>query len=262
MASELLAGLCSVTCRALGVDEIARAAAGCGLAAIEWGADVHVPPGDRAAIARARAASRGFEYVSYGSYLLAAGYDVDDFEIEGVLETAVALGAAHVRIWSPFGVERGSPATGAVVERIAAIATAAAGLDLTTGIEYHGGTLTATVTSAAALVDAAAAPNLSLYWQPPYWLPDRAPGDDAADVRALGTRIRHLHVYEWDPVPDVRRRPLADGEGRWAAVLAALADTPDDGRRSRAAFLEFVAGDDPANLAADARTLRRWIGLR
>jgi hypothetical protein len=36
-------------------------------------------------------------------------------------------------------------------------------------------------------------------------------------------------------------------------VLAALDDRP------RLAFLEFVAGDDPRALLADARTLHTWL---
>jgi hypothetical protein len=43
------AGLCSVTLRSLAVDEVLATAAGARLGAIEWGGDVHVPPGSPAA---------------------------------------------------------------------------------------------------------------------------------------------------------------------------------------------------------------------
>ncbi len=103
-------GLCSVTVRQLGVEEVARLAAEAGLRAIEWGGDVHVPPGDAGAATRARMATdvAGLVSASYGSYLLADG-DSSAAAITRVLDTAVELGAPHVRIWTPFGVEPGCP---------------------------------------------------------------------------------------------------------------------------------------------------------
>ncbi len=257
LRDAVIPGLCSVTFRALDVDAIARLAATCRLSGIEWGADVHVPPADVAAIARARAASSGLDYVSYGSYLLAADAGVTGDEVAIVLDAAVELGASHVRIWSPFGVEPGSPRAGEIVDRLRYVASEAFERRLTVGIEYHGGTLTATAASAAAIVDAVVAPNLSLYWQPPYWLGQREIADDVDDVATLGGRVSHLHVYEWTPAPDVERLPLAAGDARWRAVLAAL-EAP--AVEPRVAFCEFVAGDDPAQLVADARTLHEWIG--
>jgi len=45
----LIPGLVSVTFRQLTVPEIGELATECGLQAVEWGGDVHVPPGDFAA---------------------------------------------------------------------------------------------------------------------------------------------------------------------------------------------------------------------
>src|SRR4051794_3859096 len=84
-------------------------AAECGLRAIEWGADVHVKPGDASAIRRARAAadSVGCRCASYGSYLFADGVP-DRYDVLTVLDTAAALGAATVRVWAGFGIEAGT----------------------------------------------------------------------------------------------------------------------------------------------------------
>lgn len=41
-----LHGLCSVSFRALSPEQIVQLAQSAGLSCIEWGADVHVPPGD------------------------------------------------------------------------------------------------------------------------------------------------------------------------------------------------------------------------
>jgi sugar phosphate isomerase/epimerase len=245
--------------RHLGVEEVAKLAAEAGLRALEWGGDVHVPSGDAGAARRARVATdaAGLVSSSYGSYLLADG-DGSAGTIARVLDTAVALGAPNVRVWTPFGIEPGSPRTGEVVDALGEVARAAAERELTVGIEFHGGTLTATAASAAAVLDAVDAPNLATYWQPPYWCARRAPADDAADVTALAPRLAHLHVYEWAGAED--RRPLDDGTGRWSNVLDALRAAPAPPRPPRVAFLEFVAGDEIGALLADARTLHDLLG--
>jgi 3-dehydroshikimate dehydratase len=257
--SPIVPGLCSVTMRHLGVEEVARLAAEAGLRAIEWGGDVHVPPGDTIAAARARAASgaAGVECTSYGSYLL-ADRDSSEATVARVLDTAVVLGAPNVRVWTPFGVEPGSSDAAAVIDALIGISAAAAERDLTIGLEFHGGTLTATADSTSTLLDAVDAPNLSTYWQPPYWLSARPPEDDATEVKGLAPRVSHLHVYEWAGAED--RRPLAEGSQRWRTVFEALRHGPGPDRpQPRVAFLEFVAGDHPATLLRDARTLHELL---
>jgi sugar phosphate isomerase/epimerase len=240
-----------VTLRDRSIDEVAALAAECGLEAIEWGGDVHVPPGDRAAARRARdvSAAAGIEVASYGSYAFVGGPD-DPTDGTMVLDTAVTLGAANVRVWAGFGVAADSDDHRALAHRLHTVATQAADRGLTLALEFHGGTPTATVAGTLALLDAVGAPNLSTYWQPPYWRGPTTPISDAAEIAALGARLSHLHVYEWEG--DGTRRPLAAGADRWTAVFHAARALADD----RVAFLEFVAGDDPAVLRRDATTLR------
>jgi sugar phosphate isomerase/epimerase len=250
-----MAGLCSVTLRGEPIDAIARLAHECGLSGIEWGADVHVPPGNTQAAHRARDASAaaGVELLSYGTYLL-AGDLPSDADIECALDTAVALGAPNVRIWTPIGDEPESARRGEIVAAVARVSELAALRSLTVGIEYHGGTLTATRDSAQALLAEVGAPNLHSYWQPSYWFNNRTVADDIADVRALGSSLSHLHVYEWTGATE--RRPLACGETRWRAVIDGLVPSVTP----RAAFLEFVEDDDTENVRRDAATLRGLIG--
>jgi sugar phosphate isomerase/epimerase len=258
--TAILPGLCSVTMRHLGVEEVARLAAEAGLAAIEWGGDRHVPPGDLDAAARARAASMaaGVTCASYGSYLLADG-ECSEEVVARVLDTAVELGAPNVRVWTPFGIDPGSPRAHEVVDALRAVSGAAAARELTVGIEFHGDTLTATAVSVSNLLDAVAAPNVSTYWQPPYWLPARPVRDDVIEVEALAPRLSHVHVYEWAGAEE--RRPLIDGRDRWRAVFTALRNGPSPDRPvPRTAFLEFVAADDPVALLRDAHTLRDLLG--
>lgn len=255
MNGVLLPGLCSVTLRALEVDAVARLAGGCGLRAVEWGADVHVPPGDDGAARRTVAASAAADVAvsSYGSYLFAGGVEGPD-AWRPVLDTAGAIGAATVRVWAPFG--DGSLPDG-YVDALAACAADAAGAGLDLALEFHGGTATATVTGVRALLDAVDVPNLFTYWQPPYWNGPTDATGDRAQVTALGARLAHVHVYEWAAADD--RRPLAEGAGRWPTVLAAAGAAPTAFAGPRVALLEFVADDDPGQLRRDAATLRAWL---
>jgi len=256
--AALLAGVCSVTLRARSIAEVVAATEAAGLAAIEWGGDVHVPVGDIVAAAEAhrRSADGGLAIVSYGSYLMCSP-DVGD-HVEAVLDTTEALGTGAVRVWCPFGVEPGvrSAERGAVVDAVASVADAARERGLAVYLEFHGGTLTASAASVTDLLDAIGAPNLFSAWQPPYW--DPQPLDtDLDDLRALAPRLAHLHVYQWDP--DGRRHHLADGCDTWPARLAAVTVESASTFPGRSALLEFVIDDDPAALATDAATLRAWL---
>src|SRR5688572_7298364 len=101
--SVLRPGVCSVTFRSRSPQEVIDAAVAADLEGIEWGADVHVPPGEDALAAdvRRRTEDAGLTCPSYGSYL-AAGKSSPE-RIPTVLATARALGAANVRVWCPFG---------------------------------------------------------------------------------------------------------------------------------------------------------------
>ena len=78
-----------------------------GIQAIEWGGDVHVPPGTNAADVKKLASiceAAGISTPSYGSYFNVLDDEASSFS--PVLETAVELGADTIRIW-PGWVEPG-----------------------------------------------------------------------------------------------------------------------------------------------------------
>jgi 3-dehydroshikimate dehydratase len=258
MTRRWLPGLCSVTFRDLDVDVIVTLATEHGIRAVEWGADVHVPPGelDVAAHVREISTAAGIEYLSYGSYLLAAKLPTAG-EIDAVFDTAAALTSTNVRVWTPLGVAHDSPRRGEVVAALADVAAAAANRGMTVSLEYHGGTLTATAASTTALLTEVAAANLFCYWQPSYWIADRSVADDAHDVRVLSARLAHFHVYEWDT--DGARHALAAGADRWPRALGAIDETTAQWAGPRVAFLEFVAHDSPEAFRRDAATLCAWI---
>lgn len=256
--SGLRPGVCSVTLRALTVDAVARTARECQLDAIEWGGDVHVPPGDAVAARRARSASAAADLVvaSYGSYLFALGVPTLE-EQHAVLDTTIAIGAPNVRVWAGFGVDPDRDEGRSVVAALARFCRFAADRDVSVSLEFHGGTPTATVGGTLTLIDAVGAPNLFSYWQPPYWRAPTSPAADAAEIVALAARLSHLHVYEWSG-PE-QRQALAVGEARWRTVLERSGAIAGTWTGDRYAFLEFVADDAQDNLVRDAAALRAWL---
>jgi len=122
MPGTITPGLCSVSFRTLEPEAIVRLCEDTGLRAIEWGADVHLPPGrvaDAASLAR-RCREAGIACPSYGSYWFAGQSEAD--ELTPVLDSAAALGATRVRVWSRFGAESDAPAAdkAAIADALAA----------------------------------------------------------------------------------------------------------------------------------------------
>lgn len=248
------AGLCSVTLRDHSPASVLRVAAAAGLDAVEWGGDVHVPPGDTATAAAVAAATAdaGLRVASYGSYHRA----LDPTGFDDVLVCALALGAPRIRVWA--GDVGSARATRAERDRVVAGCADAvrragdAGVEI--GLERHGGTLTDTPASTAELLaavdDAVGAATLTTYWQPPVDAPD----DEAlAGLSALLDRVSTVHVFSWWPGSE--RNPLASREALWGRVFELLATTG----RDHDALLEFVPDDDPRHLPDEAATLRGWL---
>ena len=253
-AATILPGLVSITFRQRSPRELVELAARTGLRGIEWGGDVHVPHGD---LARAREVAMmtteaGLATASYGSYYVIGESEADGLSFGRVLETAAALGAPLIRVWAG---KRGSAAADAayrrrVAEEARRVAAAASAAGVRLAFEFHGGTLTDTAESAERLLADTAAAELRCYWQPPVGC---AHPQCLESLRLIAPHLANLHVFHWRG-SSADRRPLAEGLGEWTdylrlAAAAPLSATP------RWALLEYVRGDDPAQLAADAGAL-------
>lgn len=245
-------GLCSVTFRQLDPAAIAALAADAGLQAIEWGGDVHVPPGDvaRAAEVARLTADAGLAVASYGSYFRAeAGEDVAP-----VLDAAEALGADRIRVWA--GRIGSADATGreraATVDALAVAAEQAGARGISLALEFHGRTLADDAEQTLRVLDEVGSPHLSTYWQPTV-----AATDDVAvaEYRRIADRVSAVHVFSW--WPSTERLALGARDGLWRAFAEAAESAP---LPPRDALLEFVPGDDPSSLAAEAATLRGYLG--
>lgn len=257
MSGRATPGLCSVTFRALAPDALIAQARAQGVRAIEWGGDVHVPAGDiRTATAVAEACrDAGIACPSYGSYVC-AGRDGAMGDFGAALETAAALGAGNIRVWA--GQVSGGQAGAATWERVGAdlvaMAEQAAGAGIALSVEYHRNTLTEEAADAARLMRQCDHRNLFSYWQP---VPGRGLEAWLRELDMLAPWLGHVHVFHWLPArPHDERRPLAEGEADWAALMAAWSPAPH-WPHGRTAFLEFVQEDAPEAFAQDMTVLRR-----
>ncbi len=249
-------GLVSITFRKLSPAEIIGLCVGSQLEGIEWGGDVHVPHGDRDTASRVAQLTReaGLEVAAYGSYYRAGSGD-QDLPFAKVLDSAIALGAPVVRVWAgKCGSADASPDfRAAVADDLGRCADLARTEGISVALEFHGGTLTDTAESAADLMKVLDGSGVRLYWQPPVGLP---PDAAVRGLRHVLPWVDHVHVFAWrKDAEGILRLPLAEDAGPWAQYLDALPSRKQD----RWALLEFVRGDDPAHLSADAAVLRSWL---
>ncbi len=249
----LQSGIVSVTFRQLSVEDILALAVRAGVAAIEWGGDIHVPHGDLAVAQKVRrlTSEAGLSIAAYGSYYRLGRSEAEGLPFERVLDTAAALGAPLVRVWAG---DRGSlEADTAYRNQIAAesrrISDLAAQAGIAVGYEFHERTLTDTPESAVRLLREADHPALKTLWQPLE--------PDAWESRLEGLRqilpwLSHIHCYKCH---DNIRLPLAEGEEEWMHYLQAVNATG----RDCAVLLEFVRGDAPEAFLENAQTLKQWL---
>lgn len=255
-------GICSITFRQFGAEEIVKLVKDAGLDAIEWGGDLHVKPGDVAAAETARKATleAGLDVSSYGSYYRVLDENEDQV-FEPVLDSALALGTDTIRIW-PGGRPSGTVDDAwrkRFIEKLRADLDAAADAGVRLGLEFHVSSLTDSNAAAQRLLDEVNHPNLYLYWQPIYWLAD-------SDYRFQGLeklkdRILNLHVFHWvfSPYNGIwgahsDRRPLEEGAADWQRYLSV--PLPEG---THYALMEFVRDNDPEQFVKDAQTLRQWV---
>lgn len=242
-------GLCSVTFRQLTAEQVVAATAAAGLETIEWGGDVHVPPGDerRAAEVARFTTDAGLAVASYGSYFRAGA----DESLTSILDSAEALGADRIRVWA--GSVDASEATeddwASVIGRLTDAVAEASARGIRLSLEYHRRTLGPDPASTLRLLRAV--PGLGTYWQPSV---DADEAQTLAEFDALGGHVDAVHVFSW--WPGAERLRLHERAELWQGVAAATSALPSP---PRDALLEFVPDDDPALLLAEAATLRALL---
>lgn len=251
-------GLVSITFRSLSAQEVCRVAADAGLEGIEWGGDVHVPVGqlDTAAHVAELTRGHGLSVAAYGSYHRLGVSEPEDWQ--KTVDTAVELGAPIIRVWcgnvGSAEVDESTRQKVAEAGRQAAELAAQAGI--TIACEWHGNTLTDTAASSQALFEAVDHPSFQTYWQPHQRM---SFADCLEDMETALPRLVGLHVFQWHR-ETVERQALAEGQGLWPTYLRQAKACPRlTSGGEMFALLEFVRGDDPAQLGADAQALRQWV---
>ncbi|HQF02831.1 MAG TPA: TIM barrel protein [Phycicoccus sp.] len=254
-------GLCSVTLRRKSASEVIAIAAAAGLHSIEWGADVHAPPGDPSSAAdRARLVelgdltrASGLRVASLGSYWRAGVTPLPD--LVAAVSSATALAAPRVRVWAgEVGTAEADDALWDKVVhdlRVASRHAADHGVELS--LEFHPDTLTDSVESTIELLERVGSSNLRTHWQPRL---DEEVEASVAGLERLLPWLSAVHVFSW--WPGAHRLPLSDRAHLWSAALDLLMRSvpPCD------LLLEFVEQDDVQALDRDARTLRTLLSAR
>jgi len=246
-------GLVSVTFRKLPPAEIIAMTQRGGLAAIEWGGDVHVPHGDipKAKEVGQQTRDAGLEVAAYGSYYRVCPERNPSPPFEQVLETAVALEASCVRVWA--GVRASERAPDAIWEEAIAETRRIADLAETAGVsiafEFHGNTLNDSAAGARRLLRGVDRDNVLSYWQPD---PKQSTDTNAETLRLLRKRLCNVHVFHWKLG---KRKPLAEGADDWRRFLAVI----NEGPRDHHALLEFVLDDSPLQFRDDATLLAQMV---
>lgn len=249
--SNLRPGLVSVTFRQLSPEQIIALATQAQVEWLEWGGDVHVPPGDveRARDVGVMTRNAGLTVAAYGSYYRAGASLIEDFT--PVLETALALKAPLVRVWA--GSRGSGEATEtereAVVRDARRVCDLAAPQGMQIAFEFHGGTLVDSSDAALRLIAAVDRPNLRTLWQP---LGAKNPQEHRLEVEQLLPYLANVHVYHWDAGKSL---PLNQGESIWRSCLAELSRAD----RPIGLLLEFVRDGSPEQFLSDAKTLRTWL---
>lgn len=247
-----MTGLTSVTFRKETVERIVEIAAKAGLDGIEWGGDIHVPPGDAAAAARARqlTGAAGLQVLSYGSYyrLHDAGDPAGRFL--PVLGSVAALGAPAVRIWAGGAgpSEADEETYRSAAAELGVICAMAAERGILVCLEYHRQTLTETCESALKLLNLAGCENLRTYWQPN---PDISHAENCRELDCVLPWLYTMHVFQWS-AGNVRHR-LEEGRAEWSRYITMAKECSPN------LVLEFVMDDSADALADDAAALRRFL---
>jgi sugar phosphate isomerase/epimerase len=253
----LTPGLVSITFRQLAIPEVIQLVQKAELKSIEWGGDVHVPPGNRGAArdARQQTHDAGLAVAAYGSYYRVGRSENEQAPFAQVLERAVELQAPTIRVWA--GVvgsdQTDGPTRAHIVAETQRIADLARQADVSISFEFHRNTLTDTNESALQLLAEVDHPNVFPLWQPavgithPYAL---------EGLRALLPTVTNIHIFSWKPTSS-ERLPLAAGAERWSDYLQVVRSSG----RNHHVLMEFVRDDSPENFLQDAAVLHQWLEL-
>lgn len=260
MNTRLRSGLVSISFRKLTIEQIVALVAEAQLEGIEWGGDVHVPPGRFSEARRARALTEeaGLAVSAYGSY-----YRFDDCnseshdegpEVEAVLDTAEALGTQNIRVWVG---RAGSAAASSdwwrtVVDRSKSMGTLAEKRGMKIGFEFHDNTLTDTNESTVRLLDEIDHPAVKTFWQTHLCVGHAYRLEGLKSLIGQVSSV-HCNYFAEDGWPHMHA--LSEGEDEWMDYLQVLAGSGQQHWIS----IEHVKDNAIEQFREDAEVLKEWL---
>jgi len=245
-------GLCSVTFRGKSAEEVIEIARANSLAGIEWGGDIHVPPGTPASrvkeiVGKCRAA--GIAIPSYGSYFNVLDHPPENFA--PVIETAALLGAGTIRVWAGWVLP--DEMTPGQFEKITStsweIAEAASRKNIKVAFEFHDNTPTQGGDNALKVLKGIGHPNMYTYWQAVH------PNDYAeslGNLEKVYPKLVNIHIQNNDGEKPL---PLGDYREMWGEVLRRLKRKDFNGY----GFFEFNPDNSPEQLEKDVKLIRELL---
>lgn len=245
-------GLTSVTFRELSAESIIEYCKECGLCAVEWGSDVHVPPGD---IAAAKAVSEkmqisGIAVSSYGSYYIAGSGE----DFVSYAKSAAALGAPVIRVWGgEKNFDELAPDEYArILADVKAICRTARKYGCEIAFEYHNDSLTSTAQSALRVMADANEPNLGMYFQYDPWT---SVDENYAALLSLLPYLKTVHIFNVDD--KVNRYSLAEAGGidLWRGFCKILTENNADVYM----LFEFLKDASLAGLKTESEIMQKII---
>lgn len=214
-------GITSVTFRSRSAEEIVGYCQRCGIAAIEWGSDVHVKPGEREQAERIRRITEnaGIRVSSYGSYYRLGETGVNEFE--SYAKTAQALNAPVIRIWGGSKAHRDLSKSEykSLIDEAGEICKTAEKYSISVAFEYHNDSLTDSKDAALKALSDIGADNLGMYYQYDPWISCE---DNYETLKAFLPYLKMIHVFNVDEKINRYSIKEHNGEEFWRNIIKIL----------------------------------------
>lgn len=166
----LIPAMSSLTFRNKSIEQVIALAQATGLAAIEWGSDIHVPPMDEGAILRARRGceAAGIAISDYATFYSPFKYEDYLGEFERIAVTCNMLGTKAARVWIGDRKRCFYPDDIylQLVDRMGKIADAAKAHGLTLILEMFDRTVCDSGTNLRRFLDDLSKDNVKATWRP------------------------------------------------------------------------------------------------
>lgn len=247
-------GLVSISFRQLTPEQIVSAVSNAGLANIEWGADVHCKPEDKAAseLINKLSAEKNINSCAYGSYYRVGADNAGNADFADIVSAATALNTDIIRVWAfNKGSDKTTPEEYAsVVSDMKRICSIAAEKNIKISLECHNNTLTDCYDSAFKLIESVSCDNLTMYWQPNQF---RSLEYNIESAKALREYVTNVHVFNWDKND---KFPLAGGIDVWKQYVDIIEGSS---KYQHNYLLEFMPFGEVSELEAEAQALRKIL---